>query len=196
MGRTSARVPATKWLVILIGCVRAAAPRSTQVSVSEARLVQPDCTRPHKRSVLEVAVRQVRPAQDEILVHTAKRGAAALDRPALIAGRALLEHIHGARRGWGRRRAGRRRRRDRTLHRCELPRLRQVVEEPWRLWIVGYEALDARLREAVRPSQDTCLSFPLYAIGAPLRSRSRRPCPTRVGTSTAATSIAALVAVC
>ena len=91
----------------------------------------------------------MRLAQDEILVHTAKRGAAALDWPALIAGGALFEHIHGARRGWGRRRAGRQRRRGRTLHRCELTRLRQVVEERWRLWIVGYQALDARLREAV-----------------------------------------------
>ena len=58
-----------------------------------------------ERGALEVAVRQVRPAQVELLVRDAERGLAACDRPALVAGGALLEHVHGARRG--RRRRGR-----------------------------------------------------------------------------------------
>ena len=78
--------------------------RATQVRASEAGSLQPDCTRSYERGVLEVAIRQVRPAQVELLVRCAERGAGARDRPALVAGGALPEHRHGARRGRRRRR--------------------------------------------------------------------------------------------
>eukprot|EP00964_Phaeocystis_antarctica_P010871 scaffold5979_cov69-Phaeocystis_antarctica.AAC.2 len=73
--------------------------RATQVGVGKAGSVQLDRTRSFERSVLEVAVRQVRPAQVEELAFVAERGVTACYRPALVAGGALLEHLHGARRG-------------------------------------------------------------------------------------------------
>ena len=50
--------------------------RATQVGVRETGSVQLDRTRACKRSVLEVTVRQVRPAQVELLGVVAERGLA------------------------------------------------------------------------------------------------------------------------
>eukprot|EP00964_Phaeocystis_antarctica_P155100 scaffold124088_cov53-Phaeocystis_antarctica.AAC.1 len=77
--------------------------RATQVGVGQTGSVQLDRSS-IERSILKVAVRQMRPAQVEILGVVTERGAAACDRPALVAGGALLEHLHGARRGRRRRR--------------------------------------------------------------------------------------------
>eukprot|EP00964_Phaeocystis_antarctica_P020288 scaffold11201_cov36-Phaeocystis_antarctica.AAC.1 len=64
--------------------------------------VQLDRIRSAERGSHEVTVRHVIPAQVELPIHCAKRGAAAFDRPALVASWARLEHLQGARRGWRR----------------------------------------------------------------------------------------------
>ena len=78
--------------------------RPTQVGMGETGVLQLEHPLPLECGVFEVAVRQVRPAQVELLLRFAKRGMAAGNRPALVAGRALPEHLQGARRGRRRRR--------------------------------------------------------------------------------------------
>ena len=74
--------------------------RTAQVGVVEVGPSEVDRTLPDERGIHELAVRQVVPAQVERLVRSApERGAAAFDRPVLVAGGARLEHLQGARRG-------------------------------------------------------------------------------------------------
>merc|ERR1719223_1985277 len=59
--------------------------RPTQVGMGETGFPQLEHPLPLECGAFEVAVRQVRPAQLELLVRCAERGAGARDRPALVA---------------------------------------------------------------------------------------------------------------
>ena len=69
--------------------------RTTQVGVGEAGAVQLDLIEAFEPRTREVAVRQVRSAQVELLALLAEGGAAACNRPALVASGARLSTSGG-----------------------------------------------------------------------------------------------------